>query len=238
MRESQNSSGQLQFEKPRTRAWRVAVVLLAFVVAVMLYRRGGVWQSPEQLQRWGAGYATALVIVAVMAVSLTCGVTASHFLILTPLLFAPHWSALITTTGGVAGAAGGYAIARFVGGAWAARFRHGRAQRFLETHSSFLALFGLRLAPFCPHSFINYAAGLARIAFPRFIATTFIALAVKSYVYAAAVQNTIGAGSASGVLSAPAVLSLFAVAALAIVGHILTRRYTSLQVTPETSAKA
>jgi hypothetical protein len=44
------------------------------------------------------------------------------------------------------------------------------------------------------------------------------------------VQTAVGAGSAATAVSAPVVLSLFAVAALSLVGHILTRRYASLRV--------
>jgi uncharacterized membrane protein YdjX (TVP38/TMEM64 family) len=218
--------------KRRARAWRIAVVLLAIVIAVLLYSRGGMWSAPEQWQASGAGFiTTACVIILIMTASLACGLTASYFLILTPLLFPLHWSAAITTTGSVLGAAGGYLIAGFVGGAWAARFQNGRAQRFLSTHSSFLALFGLRLAP-SPHSLFNYAAGLARIPPVRFLMATLAAMAIKSYVYATAVQNAVGAGSAANAVSAPVVLSLFAVAALSLLGHVLTRRYMSLPVAP------
>lgn len=232
MEEGRNTEGEVQAVKRRARgAWRVAVVLLAVLVAVLLYSRGEMWSSPEQWQANGAGFVTAFAIVLIMAVSLTCGLTASYFLILTPLLFAPHWSALITTAGCVLGAAGGYLFARYVGGAWAERFRGGRARRFLSTHSSFLALFGLRLAP-SPHSIVNYAAGLAHIPPARFLIATLAAMGVKSYVYATAVHSAVGANSAAGVVSAPVVLSLFGVAALSLVGHVLTRRYAALRVAP------
>ena len=232
MREPQNQDRQERVSGRRAAgAWRVAVVLLAVLVALVLYSRVGMWSSPEQWQSSGAGFVTAFVIVLIMTASLACGLTASYFLILTPLLFPLHWSALITTTGCVLGAAVGYLLAGFVGGAWAARFKDGRVRRFLSTHSSFLALFGLRLAP-SPHSVVNYAAGLARIPLARFIVATLAAMAIKSYVYATAVQNAVGAGSATGAVSAPVVLSLFAVAALSLLGHVLTRRYMSVPVAP------
>ncbi|HEY0098019.1 MAG TPA: VTT domain-containing protein, partial [Pyrinomonadaceae bacterium] len=136
-----------------------------------------------------------------------------------------------TTTGSVLGAAGGYWLAGFVGGSWAERFQNGRVQRFLSTHSSFIALFGLRLAP-SPHSVVNYAAGLARIPPTRFLLATLVAMLIKSYVYATAVQNAVGAGSGANAVSATVVLSLFGVAALSLLGHVLTRRYLSLPVAP------
>ncbi len=229
MAEQQNAHSEPGIGKRRARAWRIAVVLLAFVVALLLYSRIGMWSTPEGWQGSGAGPITAFVIILIMTASLTCCITASHFLILTPLLFPAHWSAVITTTGSVLGAAGGYLLAGFVGGSWVERFHNGRVQHFLSNHSSFLALFGVRLAP-SPHSFINYAAGLAHIPPARFLISTLAAMAIKSYVYATAVQNTIGAGSASNAVSTPALLSLFAVAALALIGHVVTRRYTALPV--------
>jgi uncharacterized membrane protein YdjX (TVP38/TMEM64 family) len=232
MAERQNSESEHRLSRRGARAWRIAVVLLAFVVALLLYSRAGMWSSPEQWQSSGAGFiTTAFVIIFIMTASVACGLTASYFLILTPLLFPLHWSASITTAGSVLGAAVGYLIAGFVGGGWVARFQNGRVQQFLSTHSSFLALFGLRLAP-SPHSVVNYAAGLARISLARFLVATLAAMAIKSYVYATAVQNAVGAGSAANAVSAPVVLSLFAVAALSLLGHVLTRRYTAIPVAP------
>ncbi|MDQ1522774.1 MAG: hypothetical protein QOE47_698 [Pyrinomonadaceae bacterium] len=230
MAEREHTAGELHIERPRGRgaAGRVAVVLLAVVVAFVLYARGGAWSAPEQWQAGGASLFTAFLIIFIMAASLTCCLTASYFLILTPLLFPTHWSTLITTAGCVLGAAGGYSFARFVGGSWARRFRDGRVQRFLSSHSSFLALFGLRLAP-SPHGVVNYAAGLARISPARFLLATLAAMGLKSYVYATAVQTAVGAGSAANAVNARVVLSLIAVAALSLIGHILTRRYATLR---------
>lgn len=210
----------------RTVAWRVAVVSLIAAAAVVLYTNREVWQRLAWLQEWGAGPKTAALIVAVITVLLTCGLTASVFLILTPLLFPPHWSALITTCGFTFGAAGGYAAARYVGGAWANRFRAGRVHGFLTRHSSFLALFGLRLAPASPHSLVSYAAGLTRLSFGRFIFATLAGAALKSYVYAHAVHNTVRvAGDESGGVGAPTLLLLLGVALLSLLGHLLSRRY-------------
>jgi uncharacterized membrane protein YdjX (TVP38/TMEM64 family) len=206
-------------------------MLLAIVAAFVLYSRGVAWSSAEQWRTGGASLFTAFVIVFIMAASLTCCLTASYFLILTPLLFPTHVSTVITTAGCVLGAAGGYLFARFVGGAWAERFRDGRVQRFISTHSSFLALFGLRLTP-SPHGIVNYAAGLARISPARFLLATLAAMGLKSYVYATAVHMAVGAGSAANAVSAPVVLSLIAIAALSLMGHVLTRRYAALRVAP------
>lgn len=88
-----------------------------------------------------------------------------------------------------------------------------------------MVLFAIRLTPSSPHGFINYGAGLARLPFARFVLATTLALAIKSYVYAEAVHNTVGAKSLFDALSAKTMLSLSAVAALALIGHLLHRRF-------------
>src|SRR4028118_1641292 len=104
MAEQQHADGEHRVVKRRAGAWRIAVVLLAIIVALLLYSRVGMWSSPEQWQASGAGFfTTAFVIILIMSASLACGLTASYFLILTPLLFPLHWSAAITTTGSVLG---------------------------------------------------------------------------------------------------------------------------------------
>ena len=198
-----------------------AVVCLAFAV----YRWSGLWESPERLQELGVGGRTAALIILAMAFAWAFALPASAFLFITPLLFPPRVSALITTAGCAVGTAVGYAVARFVGGPWVERFRDGRLRRFLARHSSFLVLFGIRLTPSSPHGFINYAAGLAGIPFARFVLATTAAMAIKSYVYAEAVHGTVGAKSLTDALSAKTLLSMFAVALLAFVGHALGRRF-------------
>jgi uncharacterized membrane protein YdjX (TVP38/TMEM64 family) len=201
--------------------------LFVAAAAVVLYLNREWLQQLAWLQTWGAGAGTALLVVAVSALLLTCGLTASAFLVITPLLFPPHVSALVTTAGFTLGAAGGYTVARYVGGRWAARHHGGRVHRFLIGHASFLALFGLRLAPASPHSLVNYAAGLAHIGLVRLVAATAAAMALKSYVYALAVRNAVSAagGEAGDAVGARTLLALLAVALLALAGHFLKRKF-------------
>lgn len=209
----------------RENIWRGAVGVAAFLSAVALYRWSGWWEMPERLGTMEAGGVAAAMIILAMAAAWAFALPASMFLFITPLLFPPHWSALITTAGCATGTAVGYMVARFVGGAWVERFRDGRLRRFLAQHSSFLVLFGIRLTPSSPHGLINYAAGMARIPLLRFVAATTCAMAIKSYVYAEAVHRTVGAKSLMDALSGKTMLSLFAVAVLALVGHALRERY-------------
>ena len=209
----------------RRHVWSVAALVAAVIAGFSIYRWSGLWDAPERLQQMGVGGAAAATIIFAMAAAWAFALPASIFLFVTPLLFPPHWSALITTTGCALGTAVGYAVARFVGGPWVERLRGKRLYNFLHRHSSFYVLFGIRLTPSSPHGYINYAAGLARLPFLRFVVATTAAMAIKSYVYANAVHYTVGAKSLMDALSAKTMLSLSAVALLSFAGHIIHSRY-------------
>jgi uncharacterized membrane protein YdjX (TVP38/TMEM64 family) len=219
-------------EPVRNRWLRTLAGLSIVVVILLLYWWSGLnkMMTPENLAELKVNVWAPALIICAMAASWAFALPASIFLFITPLLFAPHWSALITTAGCALGSGIGYTVARFVGGAWVDRFRGGRLHRFLMRHSSFMVLFAIRLTPSSPHGFINYGAGLARIPFARFLLATTLALAIKSYVYAEAVHNTVGAKSLFDALSAKTMLSLTAVAALAVIGHLLHRRYLHAEI--------
>jgi uncharacterized membrane protein YdjX (TVP38/TMEM64 family) len=217
----------------RNPAWRLLLVFTFVAAALLIYYKYGLSESPARFREAGVeGWMLAGAIILAMALAWALALPASAFFFVTPLLFPPHWSALITTAGCAAGTAAGYAVARFVGGPWVERFRDGRLARFLSRHSSFLVLFGIRLAPGGPHGFINYAAGLTAIPFTRFVTATTCALAIKSYVYALAVHSTVGARSLSDALSARTMLSLLAVALVALAGHVLLRRHLRAEEEP------
>ena len=221
----------------RHRVRRLLIALAVILIILSLYRWSGLWEEPERLRELGMSGEAAATIILAMTVAWAFALPASAFLFITPLLFPPHWSALITTTGSAIGTAVGYCVARYIGGAWVERFRDGRLSRFLMRHSSFLVLFGIRLTPSSPHGFINYAAGLAAIPLARFVAATTAAMAVKSYVYASAVHSTVGARSLTDALNAKTLLTLFAVAVLALCGHAL-RHYLLRQESASQAAVA
>jgi uncharacterized membrane protein YdjX (TVP38/TMEM64 family) len=207
-----------------SRWWRTALTLTVVAVALYAYYQSGIWHEPERVRELGYGAHAAVAIVVAMSVAWAFALPASAFLFITPLLFPPATSALVTTCGSALGSSVGYLVARYVGGPWVERFRDGRLSRFLARHSSFLALFGIRLTPSSPHGFINYAAGLARVPYLRFVVATTLAMAVKSYVYAEAVHAAVGAKSLMDALTGKTLLALFAVALLAVLGHVLRER--------------
>ena len=204
--------------------WHTVVAAAVVAAALAFYYWSGLADSPDRVREMGYGAETAAVIILLMAFAWAFALPASAFFFVTPLLFPPHVSAAITTAGSALGTAVGYTVARHIGGPWVERFRGGRLARFLSRHSSFLALFSIRLTPSSPHGFINYAAGLVAVPPLRFVAATTAALSIKSYVYAHAVHSTVGARSLMDALGAETMLSLFAIAVLSMTGHVVQRR--------------
>lgn len=235
---SQQASTALHPESdPRRDKWaRTLIGLGVVLLLLLLYWWSGLGQmmTTENLAALRVNTWAPALIICAMAAAWAFALPASIFLFITPLVFAPHWSALITTAGCALGSSIGYGVARFIGGTWVDRFRQGRLHRFLTRHSSFMVLFAIRLTPSSPHGFINYGAGLARIPFARFVLATTLALSIKSYVYAEAVHNTVGAKSLFDALSAKTMLSLLGVALLALIGHWLHRRYLHSAANPDT----
>ena len=225
-------------EARRDKWFRTLIGISIVLLLLTLYWWSGLGRmmTPENLSALRVNVWAPALIICAMTAAWAFALPASVFLFITPLLFAPHWSALITTAGCALGSSIGYAVARFVGGAWVDRFREGRLHRFLMRHSSFMVLFAIRLTPSSPHGLINYGAGLARIPFARFVLATTLALALKSYVYAEAVHHTVGAKSLFDALSAKTMLSLLAVALLALVGHWLHRRYLHAEARRDSAA--
>lgn len=213
----------------RGRVLRSVVTICVALLLLLGYRLSGLEQqlTPENLHELRFNVWAPVLIILAMAAAWAFALPASAFLFITPLVFPPHWSALITTAGCALGTTIGYLVARFVGGTWVERFRDGRLHKFLTRHSSFMVLFAIRLTPSSPHGFINYGAGLAQIPLARFVLATTLAMALKSYVYAEAVHQTVGAKSLFDALTPKTMLSLFAVALLAIAGHILHKVFTA-----------
>jgi uncharacterized membrane protein YdjX (TVP38/TMEM64 family) len=202
--------------------WRSLLFVVVLALAIYAYRQSGLWEDPESLRQSG-GIKAAVIIFLVMSCAWAFALPASAFLLITPLLFPPHFSVPITTAACTVGGGAGYLFARFVGGWWVERRREGRVRKFLSRHSSFLVVAGMRLTPGIPHGVINYAAGLAAVPFARFLLATALAMGVKSYVYAEAVNGAVGADSLTDALNARTLLSLLGLAALSVSGHILIR---------------
>lgn len=168
---------------------------------------------------------TAVLMIVSMGAAWAFALPASVFFFIVPLVYAPVPSAFIMTAGSTLGATTGYLAARFIGGPWIEQFRDHTVTQFLSRHATLTTLFALRVVPSSPHGFINYGAGFVSVPILPFLVATAAGTFVKAFVYAIAVHSAVEATSLSEALSWTSVASLLAVAALAVLGRIVVRRW-------------
>jgi uncharacterized membrane protein YdjX (TVP38/TMEM64 family) len=140
------------------------------------------------------------------------------------LLYSAPVATMILTAGGTAGALGAYVFARRLTRLDVAAARGHRLFDILERQGDFFTLCALRVLPGMPHSAINYAAGTLALALPRFLAATGLGLAIKSYLYSAAVGAAAGSAGPSDLLRLDVLGPLFAIALLLLLGRLVYRR--------------
>lgn len=201
---------------------RSALTALILVGGLVLFLQSGLNDrvAVAQARELGQNPAAPFLIIAAMAAAWTYALPASVFFFLTPLLYPPLEATAIISAGTAAGTVLGYVSARSIGGPWVERFRDRRLARFLERHSSFASLFAIRIVPGSQHGLINYSAGLLKIPLGKFLAATLCAVAIKAFLYAKAIDNSVGASSLRDALSWETVSILFTLGALALAGHV------------------
>lgn len=206
---------------------RSLLTIATLVVLFILFMTSGIREkvSVENVRQLGGTPLTGALIVIAMAGAWTFALPASVFFFITPVLFPPLAATGIICLGTATGTTMGYVAARYIGGPYVERFRHRRVTRFLERHSSFATLFALRVFPSSPHMFINYGAGLVKIPLLKFLTATLCGVGIKAFLYATAIWGSVGASSISDALSWQNVSALFALGVLALIGHVLHRRW-------------
>lgn len=206
---------------------RSLISLSVALFALALYLTTGLRETTtlENLRALGRDPLTPILIIASMTGAWAFALPASIFFFITPLLFPPALATLIVCIGAAAGSSAGYWTARLIGGPWIEPFREHRITRFLNEHSSFAGIFAVRVMPSSPHGFINYGAGLLELPHAKFLAATLLGAGIKAFLYAMAIDGSAGASGLSEALNWQTMGALFALAALALIGHIAQRRW-------------
>ena len=201
--------------------------ILVVATLLVLFLQSGLREqvSVERIRELGEHPLSALLIILAMAGAWTFALPGSVFFFITPLLFPPLEASAIITIGSAAGTAAGYSAARFIGGPWVERVRDSRWTKFLSRHSTFGMIFTLRIVPASQHGILNYSAGLLSIGFVKFLSATVLAIAIKGFLYATAIQQSVHASNIREALNTETVLALLGLAAFGVSGHLLQRRW-------------
>jgi len=205
---------------------RSLVMFLILVVALVVFLQSGLREQIqwEKLRELGENPLTPILIVTAMTAAWAFALPGSVFFFITPLLFGAFESTVIVCLGSTLGTLAGYGAARYVGGPWVERFRNHTVTKFLERHSSFASLFAIRVVPSSQHWLINYGAGLLRLPLLNLLLATLTAVAIKGFLYAKAIQGSVGASNIRDALNWETVAALMIIAGLAVAGHIWQRR--------------
>ncbi|MEX1139955.1 MAG: VTT domain-containing protein [Bacteroidota bacterium] len=201
-------------------------MFLILVAALIVFLQSGLKDQVrwEKLRELGENPLTPVIIVTAMTAAWAFALPGSVFFFVTPLLFGAFESTLIVCLGSALGTLAGYGAARYVGGPWVERFRNHAITKFLERHSSFASLFAIRVVPSSQHWLINYGAGLLRLPVMKLLLATVAAVSIKGFLYAKAIQGSVGASNIRDALNWETVVALTIIAGLAVAGHVWQRK--------------
>jgi uncharacterized membrane protein YdjX (TVP38/TMEM64 family) len=201
-------------------------MFLILIVALIVFLQSGLREQVqwEKLRELGENPLTPVLIVIAMTAAWTFALPGSVFFFVTPLLFGALESTLIVCLGSALGTMAGYGAARYVGGPWVEKFRNNGVTKFLERHSSFASLFAVRVVPSSQHWLINYGAGLLRLPLSKLLLATVPAVFIKGFLYAKAIQGSVGASNIRDALNWETVAALTIIAGLAVAGHMWQRK--------------
>lgn len=207
-------------------SWRWA----AGFAVVAMFAYVWLWYSPDLLavKRWAATMSHhPVVIVGVMvtmAVTLAIGLPGSIGLWLIAPFYSPLIATFMLTISSVAGAWGAYLLAANAGDRWNPKGLTLKVMNTLEARSDLLTQCALRVLPGFPHSVINFAAGLRRIALSRYLLAAALGLSVKWAVYSSAIYGALEAIEEEDALQFDVIFPLLALAVLLLVGGWFRRR--------------
>lgn len=204
------------------------LLLLFVIVAAIVWaavNRGRL--DLEALDTWlsGLGLLAPLAYLGLYAVGTIAFLPGVLFALAGGALFGPVWGALLNLIGATIGASLAFLIARYLAGDWVAARTGGRLRRLIEGVEAedwrFIAF--VRLVPLFPFNLTNYALGLTRIGFIRYVITSFLCMApgAIAYTWLGFAGREALTGNASAIRYGLIALSLLA--AIAFVPRLIRR---------------
>ncbi|WP_026181528.1 TVP38/TMEM64 family protein [Thioalkalivibrio sp. ALJ7] len=210
---------------PPATSTRIGQGLLVFLIGLGIAI--ALWiGDPVRMLAWGealAGgpWATAGLVV-LMTLMLTFALPGTLMFWLIAPFHPPIVAVSLLLLGSLSGAWGAYRLSarlarkadrRSGDGPWLAKF--------LRRHSGLATQIALRVLPGFPHAMVNYAAGTLGLPVRWFMLAAAVGLAIKWSVYVMAVQGATDALKADEALQPHALLPLFVLAVLLLLGAAL-----------------
>lgn len=210
--------------RPPEYRWSLLLLVVLVVLGIALDALGlfDPRAALERLREWPAGWLLAMALIIVQTLMFMLALPGSAMVWVVAVLYPPAAATLILTAGGTAGA---WAARAFSGRVASDSAGDGRVVRMLERQGDFFTLCAVRLLPGFPHSLINYAAGTLGLPLGRFLLASAIGFAVKAWLYSTAIHGLAGSASADELLRWQILLPLVLLAALAVAGRFINRRW-------------
>jgi uncharacterized membrane protein YdjX (TVP38/TMEM64 family) len=169
---------------------------------------------------------TAPGFVVLYGAAGTLGIPITPLTLAAGVIFGAFTGATLSWAGAVAGAAGGYLLARRLGASAVRTLAGQRAHRIekLSEQTGFLTLLRLQLIPVLPISAINVACGVARVPFGPYLAAAAIGVVPGSIIYSYFADQLIaGAAGADTTSRTQVIIASLLLIALTFVPTLATR---------------
>lgn len=190
-------------QTPHVAVARLAIFAAIIATAVVTASRLGLLSDPSQarttLLAMRQARSLPLWFVSVYAVTAALGVPPVIMTFVGGAIFGTAFGFLYSWIGGVLGAAGGYALARGLGGPAIRHLlgRHSaRLDRLLDD-IGFVSLFRLRINPIVPYNLLNFACGVTRVPFTPYSLAAMVGVIPATAVYAYFADSVIAGATRS-----------------------------------------
>lgn len=202
-------------------------MLLVLVLGVLLEALGFVdWRRVLSISEAYADYTWLPVVLIIGQMLLYAfALPGTGLILIVGVLYKTWLAAFIIAAGGLFGGICAYWLAKKSGAPWIKRIEKSRYYELLRIQGDMLTLTALRCLPMFPHSVINYASGLLRIPWSRFIMSTAIGFAVKGYVYASALYEASHAQTMEELVSFKTLLPLLVLALMMILAKVIRYKW-------------
>lgn len=223
-------------QQPKKMRWLMpallgTALLALFAASQLLNFEGGSDAAHAWIQ--GLGVWAPLVFVGLYAVATVLMVPGAIPTVMAGALFGGLWGTVYASLGSTLGAALSFLIARYlardlVAGRIAGRTGLERFNKLTLTHGA-LIICVIRLVPLVPFNFVNYAFGLTRVTFRKYLLVSWICMLPGTFLYAAGTDVVLDSISSGDV----PVLLLAAVAGalvmIVVLGRGAARRLRSVE---------
>jgi len=180
------------------------------------------------------------VFVAAWGVLTTFGFPALPLIIAGGALFGTLLGTLLSLVGTLLGALGGYVLAHRFAPGLAARWVGKRVTALKAgERATFWALVQLRVMPVVPFGAVNYAAGVAHVRLPPYVASTLVGQLPSTVLYAYLADRVVAAAGHRGSIGEVVAVSV-ALAVVSLVGALWSassRRATRARAAGEGSGR-